>query len=306
MSKLKSKSTDVGVIVGRFQVHELHEAHTSLIDTVKSNHDKVLIFIGLSPLRGTTSDPLDFASRKKMINETYPDVDVLYIEDCSSDDVWSVKLDSQIERFTKPYQSVTLYGGRDSFIPHYNGKYDTEELESDTWISGSEIRRRISNNFTPNRDYRAGVIAASYDRFPGCYVTVDIAVVDWEAGNVLLVKKPDESDLRFPGGFSSPETMSFEADARREVLEETSVEADNFQYIGSTFIDDWRYKNSTDKIKTIFFVADYIYGRPDGKDDVELARWVPLADLVSGQVKIVKEHQVLVEMFAEHAKNSNS
>lgn len=297
MKRLRSKEADVGIIVGRFQVHELHEAHKQLIDSVIEAHDSVLIFIGLSPVRGTTTDPLDFSARKRMFQEEYPDLNIYYIEDQWSDEVWSSNLDREIKKWTKPHQSVVLYGSRDSFIPHYHGKYPTRELDSDIYISGTEIRRRIANNFIPTKDYRAGVIAASFDRFPGCYTTVDIAIIDWTKNNILLVKKPQEDKLRFPGGFSSPESDSFEEDARREVYEETDVQADNYVYIGSKHIDDWRYRNKKDKIKTILFVATYLYGRPRGQDDVELAKWVPLDELFSGQVQVVHEHEPLVEML---------
>jgi bifunctional NMN adenylyltransferase/nudix hydrolase len=305
MDKLRAPSTDVGVIIGRFQVHELHEAHKALINTVIDNHDAVLIFIGLSPLRGTSSDPLDFASRKNMIQEEYPDINIYYIEDTSSDEVWSSSLDRMIEKMTKPHQTVTLYGSRDSFIPHYLGKYPTFELKSEVWISGTEIRRRIANNFKPTKDYRAGVIASTYDRFPGCYVTVDIAVVDKAEAKVIMVQKPDEAGWRFPGGFSTPDGESFEQDARREVAEETSVETDNMTYIGSKVIDDWRYRRSTDKIKTMMFVADYVFGRPTGGDDVKFAKWVSIEDLILGKIQIMPEHEPLVEMFLDYTKKNS-
>ena len=80
-----SPRADVGVIIGRFQVHELHEAHQELINSVIARHDKVLIFIGLSPLRNTTNNPLDFSTRKRMIQELYPEIDVYYVEDRSEE-----------------------------------------------------------------------------------------------------------------------------------------------------------------------------------------------------------------------------
>lgn len=302
MSKLITPSTDVGVIVGRFQVHELHEAHKALIDTVMKNHDSVLLFVGLTPLRGTTKDPLDFAARKRMIQEDYPNLDVYYIDDVYDDDRWSSNLDYQIDRWKKPHQTVTLYGSRDSFIPHYTGKFPTQEFESDIWVSGTTIRRRIANSFNPTKDFRAGMIAASFNRYPTCFPTVDIAVLDKENGNVLMVKKPDEDGWRFPGGFANPESPSYEADARREVAEETGVEIDGIKYIGSTLIDDWRYRNNTDQIKTLFFEATYIFGRPEGADDVELAMWVSLVDLFEGKVNVVTAHLPLVEMLKNYSK----
>ena len=44
----KEKHADVGIIVGRFQVHTLTDAHVKLIDNVKKRHEKVIIFLGVS------------------------------------------------------------------------------------------------------------------------------------------------------------------------------------------------------------------------------------------------------------------
>ena len=48
---------DVGVIIGRFQVPELHQAHLDLIQAACNAHDKVIIFLGLSPLMVTQENP---------------------------------------------------------------------------------------------------------------------------------------------------------------------------------------------------------------------------------------------------------
>lgn len=299
MRTLNETYTDVGVIVGRFQVHALHEGHKALIDTVKERHDSVMIFVGLSPLRGTTSDPLDFAARKQMILEDYPDVHVYYIEDVMDDELWSRNLDRQVERWKNPHQTVTFYGSRDGFVSHYTGKFPTQVLESDIYISGTEVRRRIANAHAPDRSFRAGVIAASFNRYPTCFPTVDIAVLNFneESTRLLLVKKPNEDKLRFPGGFASPDSETYESDARREVSEETGVSIEGLQYIGSRLINDWRYRGNTDQIKTIFYAATYVHGRPQGADDVELAQWVELDDVRAGNVEIMDEHIPLAEML---------
>ena len=49
MKPKTNPSTDVGIIVGRFQVDELHDAHVDLIQYVFDQHPKVIIFLGLSP-----------------------------------------------------------------------------------------------------------------------------------------------------------------------------------------------------------------------------------------------------------------
>ncbi len=76
---------DVGVIVGRFQVPDLHQAHRDLIEKVISQHQKTIIFLGLSPCKSTRNNPLDFEARKNMILDSYPDVIVLYIDDIPCD-----------------------------------------------------------------------------------------------------------------------------------------------------------------------------------------------------------------------------
>lgn len=301
MPQLSFPREDVGVIIGRFQVHELHEAHVSLINTIRSLHDKVFIFIGLSPLRNTINNPLDFNTRKKMIQEKYPDIDVYYIEDTRDDSIWSKNLDKEIRKWTTPRQTVMLYGSRDSFISCYTGTFPVKELESTFFISGTEIRRRIANNFIPSREFRAGVISGTFNRWPAVYPTVDVAIIDFDSkpNRILLGKKKDEPYPRFIGGFSSPTSISYEADVRRETMEETGVEIENIRYVGSTIIDDWRYRGEVDKVKTMLFTAHYIFGRPTAADDIESVMWVPLFDLLDGKVKVMEEHEALVKMLKE-------
>ena len=51
MKEKVTKPTDVAVIVGRFQVNELHDAHIDLITSVTQKHDRVLVFLGNSIIR---------------------------------------------------------------------------------------------------------------------------------------------------------------------------------------------------------------------------------------------------------------
>lgn len=275
---LQGPTADVGIIVGRFQIHELHDAHKGLIEFVRARHDRVLIFLGLSPIIGTIANPLDFRARKQMLAEDFPDVEVFYVEDSKYDSDWSRKLDSQIKRLLTPHQTAILYGSRDSFIAHYSGSYKTVELESKTFVSGTEVRRKVSNGFKPTRDYRAGMIAAAYQRFPTAFQTVDIAVLNPEKKEILLVRKPEDRKWRFIGGFSDPKSNSLEEDAKREVAEETGVEVADVKYVASTRIDDWRYRGTENCIKTAIFVATYVFGRPQGADDVAEAKWFPYAE----------------------------
>lgn len=291
--KEKKFETDVGVIVGRFQVHDLHPAHKDLFDSVLAKHDRVVVFLGNSFCRNTLSNPLDFRARQKMILDLYPSVEVFYINDHPSDDVWSKKLDKQISENLLPKQTVTLYGSRDSFLKCYSGKYPTCELEATTFISGTEVRKRVSNNYPPTTDYRAGLIAATAYRYPTCYQTVDVAVI--REREVLLARKPNEEKWRFIGGFSDIKSKSLEEDAIREVFEESQVQIEHPHYLGSMIVDDWRYHSEVDKIKTAFFFAQYVSGKPEGGDDVAEVRWFKFSDLKKEDVEPV--HHGLVDLF---------
>src|SRR5690606_25736909 len=119
-----------------------------------------------------------------------------------------------------------------------SGSFPIRELESTKYISGTEIRKRIANKYTQTPSFRAGAIAASLDRYPTCYPTVDVAIIDASRGMLLLGKKDGEQSLRFIGGFADPKSSSYEVDARREVMEETGIEVNDTKYIGSTIIND--------------------------------------------------------------------
>ena len=296
---MNEKKTDVGVIVGRFQVPFLHAAHIELIDSVVSNHPKVVMFLGLSPCLVTRNNPLDFDARKRMIQEKYPDIIVLYIKDIQSDDHWSQTLDKQIHDVITPNQTVTLYGGRDGFISHYTGKFKTVELEAKQFISGTELRNSISKSVKKTDDFRCGVIWAAYNQHPKVYTTVDIAILDGK-NRILLGRKPNESKYCFIGGFSSPTSSSFEEDAKRELQEETGIETDDLTYIGSTIVNDWRYRGEIDKIKTIFFKTQYVFGAIQAGDDIAEVRWFKLSELT--EENVMDYHLVLVQMLLANLK----
>jgi bifunctional NMN adenylyltransferase/nudix hydrolase len=296
MMKDKLVKSDVGIIVARFQIHNLHDSHIELIDSVAARCDKVIIFLGLSPLRNTYYNPLDFRSRKTMLHEKYKNIEVYYVDNHRDDVVWSKNLDNQIKKWTNPNQSVILYGSRDSFISHYKGKYKTQELESNSFISGTEVRRIVCNNYPPDESYRAGMIAATASRFPTAYQTVDVAIIKDDT-QLLLVRKPDDSCYMFLGGFSSPESNSLEEDVVRETQEEAGIEIGDINYIGSCKINDWRYRGEKDCIKTAFFYAKYVFGTPEGNDDVCEAKWFDIKSL--REEVLMEGHRPLLKMLKE-------
>jgi len=300
---------DVGVIIGRFQVPELHSSHKKLFDTVSRNHQKIICVIGLSPLKTTVLNPLDFQQRDKMIRETYPDVICVYIKDINSDELWSKRIDELVMDHLMPGQKPLLYGSRDSFISHYTGGLDTFRLESDSFISGKEIRKDITRASYSSKDFRMGVCWASANRFPVSYTTVDILIFDEDRRKILLGRKADEKKFRIIGGFSDPNSESLEDDAKREVAEETDVEVSNLKYHFSMRINDWRYKNEVDKIKTTVWSCKYLFGRPEGGDDIAVVKWFEVKDLKNSrflQENIVEGHIKIFNKFFNIKASSNA
>jgi bifunctional NMN adenylyltransferase/nudix hydrolase len=309
--ELKKENYNVGVIVARLQVPTPTVAHIELIETVLKDHPKVIIFLGLSPVKGTINNPLDFQPRKQMLLEAfphdkYPNLTIGYIKDQASDDEWSKALDSNIRDLLSPGEKAVLYGSRDSFIPHYKGSFATRELVSTRYISGTEIRNAVAKAPQSNPNFRMGAIWATYQRYPAAIATVDIAVVNFDEKEVLLARKPNEDLYRFVGGFVSPTDDSYEESALRELDEETglAVGEAGLEYVGSKKIDDWRYRGETDKIITHFYIGAYTMGAPKAADDIAEVRWFNLVDELTEE-DIVEEHRPLYKMLMTYLKKNH-
>lgn len=276
MRTVDQAKTDVAAIVGRWQVDDLHEAHRALIGEVRGQHKKVIVFVGVSPVLGSTEDPLDFPTRAAMIQQHYPDVVILPILDTTSDQVWSQNLDHLI-RTVCPIGEVTLYGGRDSFVKHYHGQFKTIELDALRHPSGTDIRKEVGREVRASSDFRAGVIYSTFNQYPRLFMVADVAVVS--KGQVLLGKKMGERTVRFPGGFVDAADPTLEAAARRECQEETGLLPDTLEYLGSFSIPDKRL-GSQDAMMSAFFIGHLVGEEPlrVGDDLAEVA-WYPVDSL---------------------------
>lgn len=297
--EIKQDKYDVGVIVGRFQVPQLHPSHKELIQFVVNKHPKVIILLGVPGTLGTRENPLDFEMRKQMILTDFPNVNVLLANDCVSDEIWSKNLDSTISSVTTPNQKVVLYGGRDSFMGHYKGRFPTVELDSGMVHSGTEIRKEASVKAINSSDFRSGVVWAYYNQYARVMTTVDMAIVKkTDKVELLMARKPNEKLIRFVGGFAEPDSECFELDAIREVSEEVGVEITYPKYLGSFKVKDWRYKNGVDKVKTLFFYCEYVFGKAEAKDDIADCQWFDISKMKSED--IVVEHRPLFECLVAY------
>jgi bifunctional NMN adenylyltransferase/nudix hydrolase len=282
------KQYNLGVVVGRFQVDELHKAHAALINRALDECDHVLIFVGTTIVRDSKKNPLDFLSRVYMIKNQcpYAPLSIVPIADVPSAKDWDAVLDKKIGEYATG--TVQLYSGRDGFHAGYFGKYkhNVTVIDEISDMAGTVVRTQIGKTPLHSCDFRKGVIYAKMNQYPAVYPTVDIAVLKKEDPkglytHVALGKKPGETSWRFPGGFADPTDANFNTAAKREAREELGVnlEISTPEYVTNAKIDDWRYRNEENKIITSFFKADHLWGFLSAGDDLEKAEFIKLDDI---------------------------
>lgn len=271
----------IGVIIARFQSPYLHEGHRILIDSVIKHHNKIVIVLGVSPVLGSRKNPLDFHTREKMIKQQYPDVVVLPLPDHPLDTKWSQNLDSLLSN-SFPGSGFKLYGSRNSFIPYYSGKLETLELPESGTHSATLIREKISDRVLNSEEFRTGIIYAYSNTYLKVYPTADIAVFRNNKTELLLGRKDTDNKWRLLGGFTDPTDNSFEEAAARELKEECGpIVTTEMTYEKSLRVNDWRYRNESDKIITILFSTDYVAGEVQGSDDIAEVQWYSLSSIAA-------------------------
>lgn len=290
---------NVGVIVGRFQVADLHEGHKYLIDTIMKTHKKVIIFIGVAIATGTKENPLDFHTREIMLREYYnsPNLLIMPIADMPSDKDWSENLDNMIKSIF-PRDEIKLYGSRDSFKKHYFGKFEINEIPTAINETATESRNNIAISIMKTKEHREGIIYAIQNKWDNVYSTVD-AVIQKGFENILLCKKRNENKWRFVGGFISNDDNTAESALLREVNEELGLTNDNIAnitYKGSSIVNDWRY-NGKEKIMTFIFNVYIKQGEElnlIAKDDIYEYKWFKFENV---EFNLMNEHKELWEKF---------
>lgn len=311
----------VGIVVGRFQIDELHRGHQELLRIASAQSDTLCIVLGNNENRGSRRNPLDFIARKAAVEAWHAlgwsergsvngpqhklPLVVLPQQDQPSDLVWSQNLDRML-RQTFPGAELTLYGGRDSFLSHYKGTIKTVNLgEKMIAIEISATARREELARTPGTsdEFRRGVIYGAYNQWPRLFMCVDVAVISRDGKKLYVGKRNNEEGLRFFGGFVDQKDNCLEQAALREAREEAGVETpDSLKYIGSFKVPDYRYKTPDDGlVMTSFFVAHGPQGGCRAGDDIdEIVELDPSDDL--NRTLMVDSHQALYDALTRYLK----
>jgi 8-oxo-dGTP diphosphatase len=116
---------------------------------------------------------------------------------------------------------------------------------------------------------------------------------------VLLVKRKNEPDAGlwgFPGGHVELGETALKA-AVRELREETSVIGRPLHYLTNI---DVIIKNKCGEIEFHFLLAavlcEYLSGEPTAHDDVSETAWVPIKDVLLGQIASSKHVDDVIRM----------
>ncbi|RYY93566.1 MAG: NUDIX domain-containing protein [Chitinophagaceae bacterium] len=287
------------VIVARFQTPQLHPGHRALVETASARHGKLILVLGVAPVKGSRRDPFDFFTRERMLRAAWPEATILPLPDHPSDAVWSQALDHLL-RDAFPGESFVLYGSRDSFLTCYTGSLPVCTLPARESPSATDLRTELAGSVHDSEDFRRGVNYACQNRYVQVFPTVDIALLRNGRTEVLLGRKSGREGWRFPGGFADPTDASFADAARRELREECgTLETGAFRFIGSARIDDWRYRSLPDKIITQLYAADLLSGEPRANDDLERLSWFAVDELgaMAASGALDPEHAPLCQML---------
>lgn len=288
----------VGVVIGRFQTDRLTHGHTTLLNSVVSSCDELLIMVGIASKLGTRSNPLDFPSRYAMLSSAYPKAVIVPIHDMPNDKDWSAQVDDLI-KLMYPHKKVQLWHGRDSFASCYTGKYPLVEIEEQAEnISATENRAVIAQRIEHSASWRAGQIYLAHNVWPRINPTVDILA--YNKDGVLMGEKASQPGLlRFPGGYVDISDNLLERAACRELQEETGIMSDitDMEYVCSRRIHDWRDAEDNVTFTTMFAVNIYDKSNWKAADDLSKLTLVPYEQFTAlSAFRIVNEH---LELYSD-------
>lgn len=290
----------LGIVIGRFQVPDLHPSHHILISQAARNSEQLAIFIAIPKARGTNYDPLDFLTRKLMLQEYYPDAILLPLPDNRSDEAWSTQLDKKISELQHEDQPVTIFTGPNGLASSYKGNYNIETVEEVPEYEGASLHP-LKQTPRNSAEFRRGVIYGVSNKYPITHMTTDIAVMRDE--KVLLAKRPGREYYRFPGGFMHFSDGTLEDCAARELFEETGIiiDSQDFTYVGSHHVKDWRYINRDDaRIMTTLFATQIDPKEHTINLNEEFQEYDYLELTAANLDKIEVEHRPLFQMLIKH------
>jgi bifunctional NMN adenylyltransferase/nudix hydrolase len=261
-----------------------------MIRLVKEAHQFTMLMLSSNPVPGNREEPLSYVMRCMMIHEVFPDLFIAPLMDMASAKKWVAVLESRV-RESFPLMTARIYAAPE-IVTMYKDSGGVLPVTELTGPNITKILPAVREKIVNNTDFRKGVIYATNHTHKKVLSTVDGAII--RGNETLLGRKHNESAWRFMGGFTEVTSESDEEDLSREAMEETrlKIKPDDWYYLGRVRVNDWRYINSGDVIRTGFYVTFDFEGEPVAGDDLAEVRWVSL-DAESDEIPLVHEHRHL-------------
>lgn len=306
---------NVNVVIGRFQVPQLTEGHRYLLDHAHTHCSLLIVLLGCSGGQPTKRNPLDYATREAMIKSAYPKAIVRALYDHPSDEAWSKRVDEIVKKGLldadakgDPWIKITLYGSRDNFKDHYHGEFPVVIIpEYGKEISGTEVRDKVGSKMLDSELFRSGMIYSVYNRYPGVYLCVDVAILTERQDAVLLGRKAGMDQWQFIGGFVDPTDANIAAAARRETWEETELHAEDLKVVGTFKVPDSRYRGTEASMFTVFYKCTHKGGMWKASDDIDELCWFPINTLRKNPYTLVIGiHQPLLDALIMNINNERA
>ena len=221
-------SVSVGIV--RVQTPFLTKGHKALLDEMYSA-THVIVLLGVAKVLGTENDPLDFETRRLMVQGEYPRAICLPLYNMFSDESWSKQVDKTISNLFPYERDVILYHSRDSFKKSYSGRFKTQEVPEIPGVNATELRRAVKAK--DSVDFREGVIYGAKEKFPRIVPCVDFLAYDpiKSGGKIIGIRficgrKEDYEKWLLPGGHIDIEDEDVIDAGLRELFEEVGIGVD--------------------------------------------------------------------------------
>lgn len=309
------------VICARFQPP--HRGHVEAIAQACASGARVLVVMLGAQESRSLRNPWSDEERRAMLLGSLPreaQVDVVAIGDRRYERArWTQRVEEAVRRRLGPWTEVTLVADLDprSDVPPWPaawlaGARSARFIERENLLRASffwgEARFTLDTvaahlpepALAQLRDYvdseafealraeaafiRAGKARWAASPYPPVFVTVD-ALVTW-GDRLLLIERgrlPGLGLLALPGGFLDPQE-SLLAACRRELLEETQVDASTLAPLAVRVYDDpYRSLRGRTITHLFHFACDSALACPraEGGDDARRALWLPRSELCS-------------------------
>ncbi|MFB6209702.1 MAG: adenylyltransferase/cytidyltransferase family protein [Candidatus Nanohaloarchaea archaeon] len=157
--------------IGRFQ--PFHEGHRKVVEEYRNEFEEFCIVIGSSGKRREEENPLSFEERKSIIEECYPELEILGIEDRESDSEWieELKRKSGADVVISQNDLVKKLVREDKEL-----KLEDHELYSHDIFSGTEVRRRMRSG----EEWRYLVSDCAREKISGLEDKIRESGIDYE------------------------------------------------------------------------------------------------------------------------------